>query len=323
MALLRPVVCLCLCLSLAEGASEREHSVHHNFNYPFVIDAVAQEFEGRVCSNMELFALIPVEPEDLEKDLLGGACVTNVERYLKIDVRNVSWNPDVVHHKKVDSPISTTTLMPPHGGTRSPHSTFIDLPEGVAFDVLNTELIDVDDAYYIVVSDPDAMREEKEIQFYVVLVTTATNKIVSNPLPFAVRVDHPSDEGRPHGAALFAGVLVLVIILIALLIPITVCVKRRRKAGKPVCTCGSPDVEKDERKGHVNNGYVTDTRDSRTDSTGSSNDLNQTIGSHQLRSVAKLNFEPTWLDPHYKELQEIPGTSAQPDPPSGTADIRL
>ncbi|XP_046559179.1 uncharacterized protein LOC124268197 [Haliotis rubra] len=315
MALL-PLV-LCLCLGLAEGASEKEHSVHHDFRYPFIIDAAEQEFEGRVCSNMELFALIPVEPEDLEKDLQGGACVTNVEQYLKIDVRNVSWNPDIIHHKKTDSPRTTTTIMPPHGGTKRPQGAIVDLPDGVEFDVLNTELIDVDDAYFLVVSNPDVMREKKEIQFYVVLVTSDTNQIVSNPLPFAVRVDHPPDEGRPHGAAMFAGVLVLVIILIAFLIPITVCVKRRRKAGKPVCSCGSPDVEKDERKGHVNNGYVTDTRDVRTDSSVSSVDPHQTIGSHQLRSVTKLNFEPTWLDPHYKEMEEKPGTSANRIPLTG------
>ncbi|XP_067658731.1 uncharacterized protein [Haliotis asinina] len=323
MALLSIVVCLCL--GLTEGASDREHSVHHDFRYPFIIDAAEQEFEGRVCSTMELFALIPVEPEDLDKDLRGGACVTRVEQYLKIDVRNVSWNPDIIHHKKVDRPrtTTTTTLMPPHGGTKRPQGTVIDLPDGVEFDVLNTELIDVDDAYFLVVSNPDAMKEKKEIQFYVVLVTSETNQIVSNPLPFAVRVDHPPDEGRPHGAALFAGVLVLVIILIAFLIPITVCVKRRRRAGKPVCSCGSQDVEKNERKGHVNNGYVTDTRDVRTDSSASSADPHQTIGSHQLRSVAKLNFEPTWLDPHYKEMDEKPGTSVQPDTSDRIADCRL
>jgi len=68
-------------------------------------------------------------------------------------------------------------------------------------------------------------------------------KIISNPIPFVIRLEkhltESSESDYEPAAAIFAGTLVLVIVVFALLIPFVVRAKRRYKDGKPVFKPGS------------------------------------------------------------------------------------
>ena len=152
------------------------------------------------------------------------------------------------------------------------------------------------------------------------LVTIPEGKIVSNPLPFVVHVDHVPAEPRPHGAVIFAGVIALLIIAIVLTIPITVFVKRRRRKGKAICLCGEaasskpepeakPEVQtgNGQLKGSLNPSMIFD-QDIDLKTSASETSLNtghETIQDHQLRSLSHLHFQPTWLDPHYRDNHHL------------------
>ena len=148
----------------------------------------------------------------------------------------------------------------------------------------------------------------------------ADGKIVSNPLPFVVHVDRVAAEARPHGAVIFAGVIALLIIAIVLTIPITVFVKRRRRKGKPICMCGESSSKKPEAeakpdvktgngglKGSINPSMIFDTAtDLKTSASEISlNSGHETIQDHQLRSLSQLHFQPSWLDPHYRDSHHL------------------
>ncbi|KAJ8320859.1 hypothetical protein KUTeg_002446, partial [Tegillarca granosa] len=66
----------------------------------------------------------------------------------------------------------------------------------------------------------------------VVLLKVPEEKIVSNPIPFIVRMEISvkPEEPYPAAAAIFAGVLILVIVVMALFIPFVVRIKRRYRS---------------------------------------------------------------------------------------------
>lgn len=65
-----------------------------------------------------------------------------------------------------------------------------------------------------------------------VLLNIPEEKIVSNPIPFIVRMEISvkPEVTYPEAAAIFAGVLILVIVVMALFIPFVVRMKRRYRA---------------------------------------------------------------------------------------------
>jgi hypothetical protein len=77
--------------------------------------------------------------------------------------------------------------------------------------------------------------------------------IVSNPVPFVVRVEkHSKEESYEFNqtAAVFAGTLVCFIVVFALLIPFVVRAKRRSKHGKPIFKLGSHPSALDKVMAH-------------------------------------------------------------------------
>ena len=73
----------------------------------------------------------------------------------------------------------------------------------------------------------------------IIVNSTDPSHILSNPIPFIIRLEDKPEESYSPTAAIFAGVLVLVIVFLALFIPFVVRAKRRMRAGKPVMKMGS------------------------------------------------------------------------------------
>lgn len=131
--------------------------------------------------------------------------------------------------------------------------------------------------------------------------------IVSNPLPVLIFVDHTPPESE--GAAIYVGVIVVFICAIALLIPFTVRTKRRLKQGKPICACGSSNLQDDVKNGSVERKFSSEPVNLAMIFNERKNSLapkHETFQSHALRSLSEHHFQPRWLDPHYKDTYEHP-----------------
>lgn len=104
--------------------------------------------------------------------------------------------------------------------------------QNVKYDIVGTEAFEINEEGYIIVNDTETLFEDKEIEFYVVLLKVPEEKIVSNPIPFIVRMEISvkPEEPYPAAAAIFAGVLILVIVVMALFIPFVVRIKRRYRS---------------------------------------------------------------------------------------------
>ncbi|KAK6176477.1 hypothetical protein SNE40_014759 [Patella caerulea] len=181
------------------------------------------------------------------------------------------------------------------------------LPSDIKIDVIHTTAFTVNSDLSLRLSDDlDELRKKSVIQFYIVLANTSSSEIVSNPLPFMIHVKPRPKELREHGAAIYAGIIVLIIVAIALLVPFTVRAKRRRRAGKPICGFGSAkspeDIQKAKLAGKDNGAMIFDDGKgmSRTSSVVTDTG-HESMQQHMVRSVSDFHFQPTWLDPHYQD----------------------
>ncbi|KAL5014255.1 hypothetical protein ScPMuIL_008525 [Solemya velum] len=137
-------------------------------------------------------------------------------RFLQIHV--VSTNVNSPHHKR-----NTTNLE-----------------DGLEFQTRETWQFAVDDDGFVFVCNISGITLESHREFYVQLVNTSRNEVVSNPAPLVVEIrDLPAEANNK--AVILAGVLLVFIVLANLLIPFVVRTKRRRKQGKPIFGCGRSD----------------------------------------------------------------------------------
>lgn len=112
-----------------------------------------------------------------------------------------------------------------------------------SFLVIGTDAFMVDDDNFLVVNNTEDVEASTEFIFNIILVRENDHRILSNPLPLAVhrdkRVEDKTEEEYSKGAAIFAGVLVLLIVFMALFIPLVIRAKRRIKQGKHPFKLGS------------------------------------------------------------------------------------
>ncbi|XP_041378255.1 uncharacterized protein LOC121390491 [Gigantopelta aegis] len=291
-------------------------SVHVNPNYPFTIESEPATFEGRVCSDAIVHQPIVLMSEEAKQGEDG--CTKPNDNFIKLFVKNVTANIIYNGHRRNHGHMRNATNVVLHHRNATNDADLHFLPAGLEFNVVHTNAFDVDDDFLIVVSNNKEFNDKASIHFYVVLVTIPEREVVSNPLPFVVHVDHVAPKARPHGAVIFAGVIALLIIAIVLTIPITVFVKRRRSKGKAICLCGEAASGKVETKpeqptgngalkGSINPSMIFDTEiDLKTSASDASLTTgHETIQDHQLRSLSQLHFQPTWLDPHYRDSHHL------------------
>ncbi|XP_005089797.2 uncharacterized protein LOC101859059 [Aplysia californica] len=305
-------------------AEERKVIPDAGHSFPVHIGAEGHVVQGRISSQSPKGSLVP------SNVIVEGEEDANTQMHLRVEIRDSIYKRPHVYHP--DIKINTSDPGNPqfeHPVIEFNNST---LPYGMEFVVVHTRAFVVDEDRYIVVNDFSELEAESRIHFDVILKDKlAETNYVSNHLPFVVEIEYPKREKNPN-AALFAGVLILTIVAISLLIPFVVRAKRRSKAGKPICGCGSADDSSDSDS----TGSVPDYVKNRAMSIGGKDNLamildngrlmnhrpsidpHTTIQNRMLRSTSNIHFQPHYLDPHYNDVYERPDFSGVKQPPAGS-----
>lgn len=284
--------------------------------YPVTIGAEDHIVQGRISSEAKPGTLIP------SNVIMEGEEDADIRVRLRVEIRDSEYKRPHVYHP--DIVINQTDPLNPqfeHPVIKFPNSS---LPYGMEFVVVHTNAFYVTADRYIAVNDFSELGGDSRIHFDVLLKDRLSETpYVSNSLPFVVTIEYPRVEANPN-AALFAGVLILTILVISLVIPFGVRAKRRQKAGKPICGCGSAEDASDTGSlgshpefmknramsigGKDNLAMILD-HAKQLSSRPSEHDLRQTIQNRMLRSESFLHFQPQWLDPHLSDYYHRPDFS--------------
>ncbi|PVD36690.1 hypothetical protein C0Q70_03676 [Pomacea canaliculata] len=288
------------------------------FEDKFKYQLTATATYGMVSDNPTPNAWVPVDKDAAQKE---GESVTNSEYLQLILWENLSFGTNSSAQK-------SSNLTSPHEVKDSPRFRRVDdrkMPDNVKFDLSrersSVPTPDIDEPFsiseekYIVTDDDPIFKTADDVEFWVVAIRQIPgnpDEIVSNPITFVVKIDHGKQEGQ--GAALYAGVIVVVICIFALLIPFTVRAKRRLKQGKPVCACGSSS--KSEEKRETSRGSLDERQHDQEKlaamlneaemARGSVGAKHETIQSQAMKSTSQPHLQPHWRDPHYNSTYERP-----------------
>uniref|UniRef100_A0A2C9KVT5 Uncharacterized protein n=1 Tax=Biomphalaria glabrata TaxID=6526 RepID=A0A2C9KVT5_BIOGL len=216
----------------------------HVHQFPVHIGAEGHIVQGRISADSPPGSLVP------SNVIVEGENDADTRIHLRVEIRDSTYTRPHVYHPD----IKINTSDPANPQFQHPVIQFVNgtLPYGMEFVVIHTKAFYVNEDRYICVNDLSNLGGESRIHFDVTNQTTrilfevilkdklAETHYVSNQLPFVVEIEYPVRESHPK-AALFAGVLVLIILAVSLLIPFVVRSKRRWKAGKPICACGSAE----------------------------------------------------------------------------------
>ncbi|CAL1532867.1 unnamed protein product [Lymnaea stagnalis] len=301
-------------LGSSTGAtSNKAHEIPNSGHmFPVHIGAEGHIVQGRISADALPGTMIP------SNVIVEGDNDADVRIHLRVEVRDSIYKRPHVYHPD----IKINTSDPGNPQFEHPVIEFTNgtLPYGMEFVVIHTSAFYVNEDRYICVNDFSNLDGESRIHFDVILKDKLSEThYVSNQLPFVIEIEYPVREAHPN-AALFAGVLVLIILAVSLLIPFVVRAKRRSKAGKPICGCGPAEESCDAESsgiipGHekqrvmsiggkenlamiLDNGRLMHARPSVDQST--------TIQNRMLRSTSSMVFQPHWMDPHYQDVYEHP-----------------
>ncbi|KAH9504436.1 hypothetical protein Btru_063603 [Bulinus truncatus] len=291
--------------------------------FPVHIGAEGHIVQGRISADASPGSLVP------SNVIVEGDNDADSRIHLRVEIRDSTYTRPHVYHPN----IKINTSDPANPQFQHPVIEFVNgtLPYGMEFVVIHTNAFYVNEDRYICVNDLSNLGGESRLHFDQVNQTIrihlevilkdklAETHYVSNQLPFVVEVEYPVRESHPK-AALFAGVLVLIILAVSLLIPFVVRSKRRWKAGKPICACGSAEEGADTDS----SGMVPEQRKQRMMSIGGKENLamildngrimqhrpsvdqSMTIQNRMLRSTSSMMFQPHWMDPHYNDVYDRP-----------------
>ncbi|KAI8747745.1 CAunnamed protein product, partial [Biomphalaria glabrata] len=313
----------------------------HVHQFPVHIGAEGHIVQGRISADSPPGSLVP------SNVIVEGDNDADTRIHLRVEIRDSTYTRPHVYHPD----IKINTSDPANPQFQHPVIQFVNgtLPYGMEFVVIHTKAFYVNEDRYICVNDLSNLGGESRIHFDVTNQTTrilfevilkdklAETHYVSNQLPFVVEIEYPVRESHPK-AALFAGVLVLIILAVSLLIPFVVRSKRRWKAGKPICACGSAEEGCD----NDSSGIMPEPRTQRMMSIGGKENLamildngrilghrpsvdqSMTIQNRMLRSTSSMLFQPHWMDPHYNDVYDRPDfqrvLAAQMRPPGSPQD---
>ncbi|XP_059144530.1 uncharacterized protein LOC131931723 isoform X2 [Physella acuta] len=300
------------------SSSSSKQIANSGHSFPVHIGAEGHIVQGRISADAPPGTMVP------SNVVLEGENDADFRVHLRVEVRDSVYTRPHVFHPD----IKINTSDPKNPQFEHPVIEFVNgsLPYGMEFVVIHTNAFYVNEDRYICVNDLQSLEDENRIHFDVILKDKlAETHYVSNQLPFVVEIEYPVREAHPK-AALFAGVLVLIILAVSLLIPFVVRAKRRSKAGKPIFGCGSAEEGGDTES----NGIIPDHGKQRVMSIGGKENLamildngrymhqrpsvdqNTTIQNRMLRSTSSMVFQPHWMDPHYSDVYERPDYSHMP-----------
>lgn len=213
------------------------HNVHITTGSTGPSDSMEKRFRNVIPHghNIHITHLLhdPVHPAVNKRSIKEHSDINNSQRKRKLrhrQRRNFAVPPKDFQPQH----LQTTTAKPPQLVVKGTNAFLVDPVDN-----------------YIRVNDTSSIGDHTFIQFYVVLEDDE-GVVLSNPLPFIVHIDQPSEsDSYPVVPAVFAGVLVLCVIFLAVFIPLVTRAKRRYKEGKPMFKLGSHPSRADLEKAAI------------------------------------------------------------------------
>ncbi|ESO83603.1 hypothetical protein LOTGIDRAFT_236467 [Lottia gigantea] len=294
--LLIQILCLASALGILDAASKY-------YSYKFIL--TADNLEGMVDEGADDNTYVHVlDPERTPSGELKAS-----EEHIFIEISTTAYRKEYFDRLGLDIENDKIDYTPEFRSMNS--SAKNSLPKDIKIEIIHTTAFKVFPDFSLRLSeDLDELRKKTVIQFYVLLANVTSAEIVSNPLPFMVFVKQRPVSLEEHGAAIYAGIIVLIIVAIALLVPFTVRAKRRRRAGKPICGFGSAkspeDIQKEKLAGKDNAAMIFDDGKNFSRRSSTIEPGHESFQQHMVRSVSDFHFQPKWLDPHYSDAHLPP-----------------
>ncbi|ESO83604.1 hypothetical protein LOTGIDRAFT_236468 [Lottia gigantea] len=279
--LLIELTCLTTSLGVLDGASE-------HYSYKYILNA--DYLEGIVDEAAARETVIMA----LDEDQVVTGTLDASDNKIIIEISTSQYRKD--YFKSLNRKLKEDNVDLPPEITSMNSSLNNSLPQEIQIQIVHTRAFKVSPDFSLrLTGDLGELERKATIQFYIMLVNTTSISIVSNPLPFLVYVKKTPRNNEEHGGAIYAGVILLIIMAISLLLPFTVRAKRRRRAGKPICGCGSAEGNEESSIEEIQQKSEPQVFDNPA--------MVFANGQQKVRrsslATSHFHYGPKWLDPHY------------------------